>query len=78
MMAAIDPVMLEMAAPNQVSERVHQMLEEVQTERSSMLMTSSKPTVTEANLRAVAAVMRAQGKRSSLGAGATASERMET
>jgi hypothetical protein len=56
-MAAIDPVMIERDSAQTVSERVSQMLDEAGTTRSFVLMTSSKSTVPEENLRAVARVM---------------------
>jgi uroporphyrinogen-III decarboxylase len=56
-MAAVDPVMIERDPAPEVAARVSQMLAEMGTTRSFVLMTSSKPTVPEENLRAIAAVM---------------------
>ncbi len=56
-MAAVDPVMIERDPAQKVTSLVSRMLSEVETTRAFVLMTSSKPTVPEENLRAVAAVM---------------------
>jgi hypothetical protein len=57
-MASVDPVLMETGTPEQVQARTHQMLDELGSRRAMMIMTSSKPTVPEANLRAVAQVIR--------------------
>ncbi|MFZ2656146.1 MAG: uroporphyrinogen decarboxylase family protein [Victivallales bacterium] len=53
-MAAVDPVMLERGDSCQVERHVGDMLAELASSQSMMLMTSSKPAVKEENLRAVA------------------------
>ena len=52
-----DPVMIERESPQTVADQVSRMLADARTARAFVLMTSSKPTVPEENLRAVAAVM---------------------
>jgi uroporphyrinogen-III decarboxylase len=56
-MAAVDPVQIERDAPHEIAAQVSSMLDKAATDRAFVLMTSSKPTVPEENLRAVAAVM---------------------
>jgi hypothetical protein len=56
-MAAVDPVMIERESPQAIAAHVSRMLADARTARAFVLMTSSKPTVPEENLFAVAAVM---------------------
>lgn len=59
-MAALDPIRLETAPADEIEREAREKLRQAGSTRSFILMSSSKPAVPEANLRAVAAVMTEQ------------------